>query len=339
MKDLDEVQQIALKLIQSDASVIYNICVIYEKKLKNTNNICMLLPYIGLFTFESENWGNKVKLKPPKFSEVERNFHCFLRNDIKIFNNNYQELKILFKNKIEESDNYYFENRSFLSILVDEYYNIGADKLGDLFCGNTILIYTYLPMTIEELKKQNDIYKLSIIIGRLCRYYKITPIKEYNTNSIETCTNDFNWYTNTLFKDSSIETLCYFSILCCINFIIEFIENLFIEEIPQKFKWAYLLYYYLCDLVDEINKVDKTIFKINTDYKNREFRNCIAHYGLRQFIKKEDIVYNDILFGLTQKGFNKDYFEIKEIIYAELKNFKKQIEQEIFNEKYLGEVI
>lgn len=42
-----------------------------------------------------------------------------------------------------------------------------------------------------------------------------------------------------------------FCILCNINYIIEFLDKYFVEEIPQKFKYAYLQYYYICDFIEE----------------------------------------------------------------------------------------
>ena len=40
-----------------------------------------------------------------------------------------------------------------------------------------------------------------------------------------------------------------FCILCNINYTIEFLDKYFVEEIPQKFKYAYLQYYYICDFI------------------------------------------------------------------------------------------
>lgn len=50
--------------------------------------------------------------------------------------------------------------------------------------------------------------------------------------------------------------------LCSINYVIEFIDKYFIEEIPQKFKFAYLQYYYICDFIDELNIENNTSFSI-----------------------------------------------------------------------------
>ena len=62
-----------------------------------------------------------------------------------------------------------------------------------------------------------------------------------------------------------------FSVLCSINYTIEFIDKYFVDEIPQKFKFAYLQYYYLCDFVNQINTVNEDEFYINSILKTVRF--------------------------------------------------------------------
>lgn len=52
-------------------------------------------------------------------------------------------------------------------------------------------------------------------------------------------------------------------------------------------------------------------FMLNSSYKNRNFRNCIAHYGLGQYLNETEIVEDDLLKGLTYKAFDLDYFSTK----------------------------
>lgn len=68
----------------------------------------------------------------------------------------------------------------------------------------------------------------------------------------------------------------------------------------------------------------------NSDLKKRELRNCLAHYGLGQYIKNSDIVQSDVLKGLTIKAFKKDYFEVKEELYKFMNELADQIKRIIF---------
>lgn len=118
--------------------------------------------------------------------------------------------------------------------------------------------------------------------------------------------------------------------LCSINYVIIFIEDYFIENIPQKFKFAYLQYYYLYSFIQEINRKWKTNLFLDSTLYNRRFRNCLAHYGLGQLLVEKDVVSDDILKGLTNKAFNMEYHLVKKILYGYLKDLTNQIEKYIF---------
>ena len=86
----------------------------------------------------------------------------------------------------------------------------------------------------------------------------------------------------------------------------------------------------MLDILDEINDTFFTNFHMNDQWQNQDFRNCMAHYGLGQILKPEDIIIDDLMGGLTQKIFGMDYMQIKNSIYSELQNLAYQIENYIF---------
>ena len=90
------------------------------------------------------------------------------------------------------------------------------------------------------------------------------------------------------------------------------------------------MYYYLCDFILDLNKETGLNLFLNSDSKNRELRNCLAHYGWGQYIKNSDIVQSDVLKGLTIKAFKKDYFEAKEELYKFMNELADQIKRIIF---------
>ena len=97
----------------------------------------------------------------------------------------------------------------------------------------------------------------------------------------------------------------------------------------KKFKFAYLQYYYLCDFIKEMNTQKDTNFYINNCLYDRNFRNCLAHYGLGQYISDIEIISDDILKGLTNKAFGKDYLTTKVELYEILRSLTEQIRQTI----------
>ena len=331
MKQLNKVQLLALSLIREDAKFIYTFVEISRNQKKlNSNYICMLLPYIGIFAHGSEMWGKKVNLDIPIFNEKERQFYTNVRQSHKLFEMNYTKLKEKINLHYKKADYYFQPHKKLFSKTTDKYYNVGYDICNEKYCGNTILIDTYLP----DFKFGTNpiIYKrISIIVGQLVNKYMCGKKEIYNYDvNLNSSMFDFNFSDNKIFVDNSIETFSYFTILCAINFIIEFIDKLFIDEIPQKLKYSYILYYYLCGLVDEINIVDGTKFVIDNTLVDSRFRNCIAHYGLGQIMTSNDIIEDDLFGGLTNKIFNMNYLEVKNFVYEQLQNLEQQIENIIF---------
>ena len=58
-----------------------------------------------------------------------------------------------------------------------------------------------------------------------------------------------------------------------------------------------------------------------------KFRNAMAHYKIGVALKNDDIIWEDPLFGLTQKFLNTDYFALKNNIKAALKSTSQQVKK------------
>jgi len=190
----------------------------------------------------------------------------------------------------------------------------------------------YIPLnTLGNKNAGIWIKELSIVAGKVATFFGCTklPIYRYRENLIEK-PKDYHFYKNSPLRMNNDFGLLLFSILCSINYVVEFVENCFIEEIPQKFKFAYLQYYYLCGFVKELNIQKHIDLHMNDSFCDRDFRNCLAHYGLGQFLDKDEIISDDILKGLTYKAFGKDYFTVKREIYRILNCLNNQIKKIIF---------
>jgi hypothetical protein len=214
---------------------------------------------------------------------------------------------------LQKSDQHFYSIRSLLE-KIKGYYNVGVDYCGEEVCGNTILCNMYLPFENVFSDEIGYIIRdLSVVSGKLVGFIldsNLIPYTYYD-KKINIIYKDYHFYKRCPIKLKTDLGFILFSILCSINYATEFIDKIFKEEIPQKIKFAYLQYYYICDFMDELNNANKTNFYINKSLKNRLLRNCFAHYGLGQLMKKSEIDDGDILKGLTQKVFNMDYFTCK----------------------------
>lgn len=326
---MNKVQKTAYELIREDARFIYALTHISQNaKNIDSNYICMSLPYIGLFADGAEQWGKKVKLDTPRFNNEEKKFYEQVRQAHKLFEKSYEEYENLLLKKLSESEDYFYSIRSLIEKILG-YYNVGTDLCNNKFCGNTILCSMYSP---KKMLGNDGVWlrNISVVVGELAGFYggADLPIYRYNDDLVIGY-EDYHFYKNSPLKINNDFGFVLFSILCSINYVIEFIENYFIGEMPQKFKFAYLQYYYLCDFIKQVNVVKNTNFYIDNSLSHREFRNCLAHYGLGQYIGKSEIDSDDVLKGLTNKAFGKDYLTAKEELYKILKDLADQIEEMI----------
>lgn len=329
---MNKIQTAAYELIQADARFLYTLTdILYNAKNINSNYIMMSQPYIGIFADGAEQWCKKVGLKAPSFNEIEKIYYTKLRQQHKLFEKSYDEYNALLMKKFNESDDYFYRIRRLREKILG-YYNVGTDLCNEEFCGNTIICAMYNP--IKTLGNENAgpwIKNMSVIAGELSAFFKCMdfPPYQYDDNNVNVKFEDYHFYKNCPLKMKTNLGFLLFSVLCSINYVIEFIDKYFSEEIPQKFKFAYLQYYYLCDFVKEINERNNTQFYLNDSLKNRDFRNCLAHYGLGQFLKENEIVETDIMKGLTDKAFNMDYFSAKECLYGYLHDLAEEIKRSI----------
>ena len=325
---LNKVQEKSYKLIQADARFIYTLAkIIKSPHAPKSNYIMMLQPFIGLFADGSEQWGKKVKIGTPLFSVEEKKHYTELRNSIKIFELSYRELNDMLKKSLCDSEKYFYDTRTFMSKLSGLYYNAGVDIQGNDFCGNTILCSIFAPFYKFENEQYGEYAKsMSVVAGQLAAMYGANKMSLYAVdNSMKFRYEDYHFFKKCPAYIKTYDDFSLFSILCNVNFIRIFINQNFTDDFPSKLRFAYLQYYYLTGLIPEINQEIKTNFSINTQYKNDNFRNCMAHYGLGVALKESDIIENDMFFGLTNVLLGMPYSKIKAQIYAELDSFSDQL--------------
>ena len=330
---LNNVQKAAYELIQSDARFIYTLTDIQQNaKNISSNYIMMSQPYIGLFAYGAEQWCQKLGLDAPKFTGTEKTYYSALRQSHKLYEKSYSKFLLDLMDKFYESDNYFYKIRGLREKLFG-YYNVGTVLCNGYFCGNTILCALYTPVNVLNNKNIGFLIKnISVVAGKLANFFDCKNFPPYNyDDTVLVKYEDYHFYNNCPLKLKTNFGFLLFSILCSVNYAVKFIDKCFVNEILQKFKFAYLQYYYLCDFIKELNAANGTIFYINESLKNRAFRNCLAHYGLGQYISENELIDDDILKGLTRKAFNMDYSETKEQLYFYLTELTNQIEEKILS--------
>ena len=325
---LNAVQNAAFELIQSDARFLHTLIDINRNAERTSSNFIMMSqPYIGVFVDGAEQWCKKVGLESPTFRGGEKEYYRKLRKGHKLFEKSYAEYSELLMKTLADSDRYFYSNRGLLEKIFG-YNNVGIDLCNGEYCGNTSLGAVCAPMQIwwnQDAGK--TMQSASVIAGELAGFFDCKAFLPYKYDDKRNIVKfkDYHFFQDCPLKEKTEYGFVLFSILCSINYVTAFIESYFIEEIPQKFKFAYLQYYYLCSFIDELNRIKGSNLIIDYSLQNREFRNCLAHYGLGQYLVEEDVLSTDILKGLTNKALNLEYFEAKQKLFEYLNSLRDQI--------------
>jgi len=326
---LNPVQNAALDLIRSDAGLIHSLVTLSTHATLETNFIMMSQPYIGLFADGAEQWCRKVGVGAPTFHGLEKEYYTKMRLSHKMFEMNYPELVSLLMTQLNRDDQYY-QLKAGMAGRILGYRNVGVDLYDNEFCGNTVLCNAYNPLDLlTNPSSGEEVKNMSIIVGRIAAFLGCVSFKPYRFRNemFKARTKDYHFFEDCPLKIKTDWGFVLFSVLCSINYVIVFLENLFVDEIPQKFKYAYLQYYYLCGLIKSPELSKAVHLEMDVSMRNKDFRNCLSHYGLGQYMKDEDIIDNDLLKGLTQRSFSMGYYEAKETIYKTLIGLTTQIKE------------
>lgn len=327
--EFNKIQKAAVSLIQSDLKFLYT--VINKINNNESNYILVLQPYMGVIIDGVEDWiksfnnTSKVKLDIPIFSPSEQQYYEKMRNSIKMWNKDYSEVYKLLEDAYKESDVYFSGLCKPIAKLLKLYDIYGVDRINGIFCGNTILCFLYNP-TYSFSGNREYIETMAEIGGKYVALFNATT--EYSVDvSMKFDTKDYGGFQKSPVENEFSDKFVLFSILCQINFLIYGVDRWVCEEIPTKLRFLYLLYYSLLKIIPQINERMNSAFEISDEWNSDKFRNAMAHYKLGIALKNEELIMDDILFGLTQKYFGASYYIIKKDIATELEKLSQQITQ------------
>ena len=325
---LNPIQKAAFSLIQQDFRYIYT--VIKYINPEESNYIPSMLPYLGVIVDGAEDWlkairsSNKYKVYTPLFDESETIFYEQVRSSIKMWQQNYNVIyELLEKAYLVSND--YFGNICGQIIKKFNLYDIyGMDTINGVICGNTILDYYYSPFFSYSGNNGEYIKSMFKIGGKYIRLFNAMDDFQIN-DKLKFRYVDYGGIIKSPVGNEYSDKFVLMSILCQINFLVYGIGKWIKNETPTKLRFGYLLYFSLINVIEQINEKLGITLKIDSRWKSDKFRNCMAHYKLGIELSQGDLIYNDLMFGLTEKMFGENYYIVKSSIYRELEALSKQI--------------
>lgn len=329
-KKLTLQQKAAKELIKSDLCYLFTI-------MKNSRNIrsnyfVSMVPYMGLIIDGAENWVSAMErvapgiMTAPRFTDEEKKYYEIMRSSIKLWDKPFDQVYALLERYYQESNEYFSSLCKPIAKSLHLYDIFGADLANEHFCGNTILGAVFLPnFHLENKEYGPHIRKMTEIGGRyIAAFNAMEPLKINNDMHFEP--KDYGGFVKSPVGNKFSYRFVLYSILCQINFVLYAVDAYIVPEIPAKLRFAYILYFYLCGIISQINETYGTSFTMNQCYYSQEFRNAMAHYKVGVYMKTGEIIQSDPMFGMTQKAFLCDFYETKNAIIGELQSLSKQIE-------------
>ena len=328
MEYFNLVQKAALTLIQQDLRYIYT--VIKNIQPTESNYIPSMFPYLGVIIDGAEDWiksfnnSSRYKLDIPLFEEQERLFYEQIRTSIKMWQQNYGQIYEQLGAAYQVSDEYFGSVCKPIAKTLKLYDIYGVDTINGVMCGNTILCHYYSPFFSFCGENGEYIKSMVEIGGKYVRLFG--AMEEFQVDSkIKFDVQDYGGFRKSLVGNIYSDKFVLLSIMCQINFLIYGVDMWIEDEIPAKLRFGYLLYYSLSNVIEEINEKMGTHFDINQDMKSDAFRNAMAHYKLGVVLKEDELVADDLMFGLTRKLLGKEYCDVKNEIYEALGRLARQI--------------
>lgn len=327
---MNNIQKSAIKLIKNDLRFLYSLIIGINDTNLRAEYTLALLPYIGVVIDGVENWLNsynnssKTKIIAPKFTAEEKEHYSLMRNTIKLWNNDFNTICQKLNELYCESDVYFANLCQPLARHLKLYDIYGVFTVNRIMCNNTILSAYYYPNYSLHNIDGEKIKSISEIAGKYIAMFGSN--KPFNI-----CKNiiydniDYGGFIKSPVGNKFSTNFVLLCLMCQINFVTECINKTVLDEVSTKLRFGYLLYYYICKAINNINNQCKTDFTINNKYYSTKFRNAMAHYKLGVCLSESDLIKDDLFFGLTDKMINQPYQKVKILFIKNLKTYQNRL--------------
>ena len=145
-----------------------------------------MLPYLGVVIDGAEDWlkaiknSSKCKFCMPLFNESQTIFYEQIRNSIKMWQQDYNEIYISLGNAYRKNDDYFGSVCKPIAKVLKLYDIYGMDTINGVICGNTILCHCYSPFFSYSENNGEYIKVMSEIGGRYINLFHATTDFQVN---------------------------------------------------------------------------------------------------------------------------------------------------------------
>ena len=315
--EFNPVEKASLYLMREDLRYVYTLHVNLEQI--KPNYYVSSLPYLGLILDGVEEWIKRYfnryfgHYNSFVLNDEEKQYISKVRSSIKFWNNSFASIYNELEKSYVESYNYFTSLSNPVYRLFKLYTIFGVDYANNSPIGNTLINKCFIP---DFSFGGNNAYLINKIGTALGNYTNLFIADKSFTvdKQILFVSKDYGGIFKHPIGNEFNNRFVLFSLLCQLQFITIGIDRYIMKFHSTQLRFSYILYYYVCKILPEINVNLNTDFKIDKSFYSDKYRNAMAHYGLGVELEEEDLNSSDHFWGLTQKYFQCSSLELYEII-------------------------
>lgn len=333
-------QDVAKRLIEMD---LYDMLEAFDKCSQNARVHFMFggLLYLAMIISGSVDWCNKAGIAVACY--VDKELMDKLRAKVKLYSNDdvipLVDQIVLMQRIINVEKQYWLDLQAQSGIKCPKFLipDIGTYSINDYFIGNTLgYAYEYSPLNpqgrpiIEVLfgasKEASLSYTLAMQLGQTMQelYTNISGssyiLKNTGDQDISVTARDFRMGNRRFFKQRN--AVFALNLYCRINYLLELFLLVSKPKSMLTFRMMYVTFYHLkCDL----DNFGLNCVHYNMPYRNKTFRNVMAHYSLFGKIDDNEIIENVVGFGLFEKYFGVPFEVVNQALVDELRKTRDSL--------------
>ena len=223
-------QNVARELIRCDLRYLFTI--FNNRDSIKSNYVVSMIPYQSLMVDGVEAWVAAMNnvcpgvINAPRFTPKEKLFYDAARQSIKLWEMPYEDIYALLEKHYAESDDYFASLCKPIAKHLRLYDIFGADLTNDgHFCGNTILDTVYLPgYCYGDSAYGPSLQEMAVIGGKYIPIFDAMEVYKINSN-LQFHYRDYGGFRKSPIGNEFSYRFVLFSILCNINYVIEFIRK------------------------------------------------------------------------------------------------------------------
>lgn len=216
--------------------------------------------------------------------------------------------------------------------------DVGAYLVNNHYIGNTLeYAYEYSPLNPErkpileaiggEIREESLAYIIAVQMGQTmhCLYDALRCQREVKSEQakeiIETKEYDFRMSNHSFFENEN--AIFAFNLLCRVNYLLEMLLPLNKNGL-LSFRMMYITFYHL---KFDLDNLGLSSIHYAMPYRDRYFRNAMAHYSLFGKLSTTEIIDNVPGYGLFEKYFGVPFEVVSQALIDELRKTRESLEK------------